>query len=315
MLVADDAGANDYFGCSVSVSGDYAVVGAGGENGTGTDQGAAYVFYRNQGGADNWGQVKKIVGSDTADDDGFGYAVAIDGTTIVVGADGEDGTGTDQGAAYVFYQGPGRDRQLGPGRQDRLRRPRRHQPVRLCPLPRGRLRPDRHPQRGRVRGRPRRGLPVLPRRRRGGRLGSREEDRPERPDRRRLVRDHPGDRRDAGGGRLGLGRRRGDQPRRRLRFRAGHRGHEQLGSDQEAHRERRARLRHVRIQRGHRRDEHRRRLRLGQRRRHGAGPGLRFRQGRGRRGQLGRGPAAAGERRGERGLVRLSPPRSPALTS
>ncbi len=107
VLVAGDAGANDYFGGSVSVSGDYAVVGAGGENGTGTDQGAAYVFYRNQGGADNWGQVKKIVGSDTADDDGFGYAVAIDGTTIVVGADGEDGTGTDQGAAYVFYKDQG----------------------------------------------------------------------------------------------------------------------------------------------------------------------------------------------------------------
>jgi len=107
VLVADDAGANDFFGCSVSVSGDYAVVGAGGENGSGTDQGAAYVFYRNQGGADNWGQVKKIVGNDTADDDGFGYSVAIDGTTILVGADGEDGSGADQGAAYLFYKDQG----------------------------------------------------------------------------------------------------------------------------------------------------------------------------------------------------------------
>jgi FG-GAP repeat len=106
-LVAEDAGANDYFGSSVSISGDYAVIGAGGENGSGTDRGAAYVFYRNQGGADNWGQVKKLVSGDTADDDGFGYAVAIDGTTIIVGADGEDGSGTDQGAAYIFYKDQG----------------------------------------------------------------------------------------------------------------------------------------------------------------------------------------------------------------
>jgi len=107
ILAAEDASSSDFFGCAVSISGDYAVVGAGGENGSGTDQGAAYVFYRNQGGADNWGQVKKLVGSDTADLDGFGYAVAIDGTTIVIGADGEDGSGTDQGAAYIFTKDQG----------------------------------------------------------------------------------------------------------------------------------------------------------------------------------------------------------------
>ncbi len=106
-LLASDAGAGDFFGCAVSISGDYAVVGAVGENGSGTDQGAAYVFYRYQGGADNWGQVKKLVGGDRADNDGFGYAIAIDGTTILVGADGEDGSGSDQGAAYIFTKDVG----------------------------------------------------------------------------------------------------------------------------------------------------------------------------------------------------------------
>ena len=107
VLVAGDAGDGDFFGVAVDISGDYAVVGAGAENGTGTDQGAAYVFYRNQGGADNWGQVKKLTAADRGDDDGFGYSVAIDGDTIVVGADGEDGAGSDRGAAYVFLKDEG----------------------------------------------------------------------------------------------------------------------------------------------------------------------------------------------------------------
>ena len=106
-LKALDEGDGDFFGVSVDISGDYAVIGAGGENGSGTNQGAAYIFYRNQGGADNWGQLKKIVASDKADNDGFGYCVSIDGATIIVGADGEDGAGTDRGAAYVFSKDQG----------------------------------------------------------------------------------------------------------------------------------------------------------------------------------------------------------------
>ncbi|HOW86621.1 MAG TPA: FG-GAP repeat protein [Candidatus Aminicenantes bacterium] len=107
ILRASDDSDYDYFGVAVDISGDYAVVGAGGENGTGTDQGAAYVFYRNQGGTDNWGQVKKLTAGDRADDDGFGYAASIDGDTIVIGSDGEDGAGTDRGAVYVFLQNEG----------------------------------------------------------------------------------------------------------------------------------------------------------------------------------------------------------------
>ncbi len=107
VLVAEDAAAGDYFGASVSISGDYAAIGAVGENGSGTDQGAVYVFYRNQGGADNWGQVRKISASDKANSDGFGFSVAIDGQTIIAGSDGEDGAGTDRGAAYIFVKDMG----------------------------------------------------------------------------------------------------------------------------------------------------------------------------------------------------------------
>lgn len=106
-LGSADAANSDYFGIAVDISGDDVVVGAVGENGAGTNQGAAYVFHRDQGGADNWGQVKKIVASDRADSDGFGYSAAIDGDTIVVGSDGEDGAGTNRGAAYVFSKDQG----------------------------------------------------------------------------------------------------------------------------------------------------------------------------------------------------------------
>lgn len=112
-LTASDGAASDYFGVSVAVSGDYIVVGASGRDGRGTDIGAAYVFYRDQGGTDNWGQVKEITAGDGASGDGFGGAVAVDGTTIVVGASGADGAGTDRGAAYIFYKDKGGDDNWG----------------------------------------------------------------------------------------------------------------------------------------------------------------------------------------------------------
>jgi hypothetical protein len=90
----------------VAISGDTVVVGAYLEDGAGSDRGAAYVFERNQDGANNWDQIHKLTGSDAADDDLFGNSVAISGNTVVVGAYREDGTGGDRGAAYVFALQP-----------------------------------------------------------------------------------------------------------------------------------------------------------------------------------------------------------------
>ena len=59
-------------------------------------------YQRNQGEADGWGQAKKLAASDAENGDRFGYSVAISGDTIIVGAYGEDGGGTDRGAAYIF---------------------------------------------------------------------------------------------------------------------------------------------------------------------------------------------------------------------
>jgi hypothetical protein len=105
-LAASDAAVNDFFGFSVSLSGDTVVVGAFGKNQPCSSKflpnpltGAAYVFERNEGGANNWGQVTKLTASDAAVNDEFGYSVSISGDTVVVGAIGKTNL---TGAAYVF---------------------------------------------------------------------------------------------------------------------------------------------------------------------------------------------------------------------
>ena len=122
-LKASNAGAGDNFGASVAVSGDTVVVGASIEDGSATgvngadddaatNAGAAYVFVRNAG---VWSQQAYLKASNTDPDDGFGISVTVSGDTVVVGANGEDGSATTvngpdddtlvtAGAAYVFVR-------------------------------------------------------------------------------------------------------------------------------------------------------------------------------------------------------------------
>lgn len=86
----------DYYGNSVAMDGNYAVVGATGYN-LGT--GCAYVLYYD---GNQWLTQAMLMASDGEEDDAFGKSVAISGNTIVVGASGEDDGGYSQGAAYVF---------------------------------------------------------------------------------------------------------------------------------------------------------------------------------------------------------------------
>jgi hypothetical protein len=102
VINAPDAADSDQFGYSVSVSGDYIAVGAPYADEGGSDQGAVYVFYRDHGGPDNWGQIKKLTASDPENDDQFGLSVSLDVPDAVVGAHYEDGSGTDQGAPYMY---------------------------------------------------------------------------------------------------------------------------------------------------------------------------------------------------------------------
>jgi len=101
-LAASDGAAEDYFGSSVALSGDTALVGAPFDDiGTNTDQGSAYIFTPSGG----WAHEQKLTASDGAAEDYFGYSVALSGdsSTALVGAIGDDsGANTDQGSAYVF---------------------------------------------------------------------------------------------------------------------------------------------------------------------------------------------------------------------
>jgi hypothetical protein len=100
LVVSGTVTAFDQFGQSVSIDGDTMVVGAHNENNTGgSGAGAAYVFTRS---GTTWSQQAKLVASDAAANDEFGYSVSIDGDTMVAGAWYEDTGGSNAGAAYVF---------------------------------------------------------------------------------------------------------------------------------------------------------------------------------------------------------------------
>ena len=96
-LTASDAQAGDRFGFSVALDGDTAVVGAPSAK---AGEGAVYIFERNLGGSNNWGERKRLVASHPFNDD-FGAAVAISGDTIIVGAP-RTNLGVLSGVVYVF---------------------------------------------------------------------------------------------------------------------------------------------------------------------------------------------------------------------
>ena len=101
-VVAADAGANQSFGTCVSLSGDRVAVGAPGKTNFGARTGAAYVFERTLGGADNWGQERKILAADAQSNAAFGTSVALDGTNLAVGATYLNTGLPRSGAAYLF---------------------------------------------------------------------------------------------------------------------------------------------------------------------------------------------------------------------
>ncbi len=106
-LTAQDADLGDRFGFDVAISGSYALVSANLDDEKGVDAGAAYVFARNQGGADNWGQLRKLTATDGQTEDNFGVSVDLDGPYAVIGANRDDDKGNESGSAYMFYKNQG----------------------------------------------------------------------------------------------------------------------------------------------------------------------------------------------------------------
>jgi len=102
-LAASDAEAGDYFGQDVSISGDYAIVGAYRDADNGAGSGSAYMFKR-QGRS--WIQQDKLLPSDGAAGDYFGISVSISGDYAIVGAAWDDDNGSYSGSAYIFALAP-----------------------------------------------------------------------------------------------------------------------------------------------------------------------------------------------------------------
>ena len=101
-ILPSDGMANDRFGESLSIDGDTAVIGAAFAEVTANFSGAAYVFERNLGGRDQWGQTAKLAPANGSEGDLFGVSVSIRGDVVAVGANGDDEAGQDAGAVYVF---------------------------------------------------------------------------------------------------------------------------------------------------------------------------------------------------------------------
>jgi hypothetical protein len=104
QLLADDGASNDFFGVSVAVVGNTAVVGSYFDDTVvGPNAGSAYAYTRSGG---VWWQTQQLFASDSAANDHFGAGVSISGGTIAVGAYADDApAGLNVGSAYVFAEG------------------------------------------------------------------------------------------------------------------------------------------------------------------------------------------------------------------
>ena len=98
-LTALDADVDDFFGFSVSLSGDRALIGAYRDDDGGDRTGSAYVFVRS---GTTWSQEAKLTASDAQPVDLFGRAVSLSGDRALVGSYFNDNPARKSGAAYVF---------------------------------------------------------------------------------------------------------------------------------------------------------------------------------------------------------------------
>ena len=100
-ILASDGAEGDDYGWSVSISGDYAIVGAYMDDDSGSASGSAYIYKRS---GTTWSEQAKLTASDGAVDDNFGWSVAISGDYAVVGAYKNSDNGALSGSAYVYMR-------------------------------------------------------------------------------------------------------------------------------------------------------------------------------------------------------------------
>jgi len=105
-LMTVDGAAGDRLGFSVSISGDYGIVGAyQDDDGNGFRSGSAYIFERDAHGT--WLQTAKLTEPNPAEGDYFGQSVAISGNYAIIGAEYDADNGFRSGSASVFERDAG----------------------------------------------------------------------------------------------------------------------------------------------------------------------------------------------------------------
>ena len=98
-LIASDGVDGDFFGQSVSIYEDVALVGSPNNDENGEMAGAAYIFTRS---GDNWVEQEKLLASDGTEGDLFGWSVSIDGDYALIGSPFNEENGRLAGSAYIF---------------------------------------------------------------------------------------------------------------------------------------------------------------------------------------------------------------------
>ncbi len=98
-LLASNAGGFDYFGNTVSVSGDKVVVGAYGNGTMGSYAGMAYVFELSSG---TWSETQTFFNPNGENYDYYGCSVSISGETVIIGASGDNTASNGAGAIFIW---------------------------------------------------------------------------------------------------------------------------------------------------------------------------------------------------------------------
>jgi hypothetical protein len=100
-LQASDGYPGQLFGYSVSISGDFILIGAWGDDQIGSQAGTAYIFKRDSA-TGNWTETQKLFASDSSVYSYFGYSVSLLGDRALIGAPRYFGDSVETGAAYIF---------------------------------------------------------------------------------------------------------------------------------------------------------------------------------------------------------------------
>lgn len=108
-IMADDGATDDWFGASVSISGNIAVVGASyHDNVNGYNAGSAYLYVYDEINM-QWYQERQLLAKHGSQYDQFGFSVAISNNLIIVGTPTGENENNSNGSAFIYkYPGPGK---------------------------------------------------------------------------------------------------------------------------------------------------------------------------------------------------------------